>query len=288
MGAAPRRARAELTATVGRPGQGRRAGPDGGAGHRDPGRAGSPAAGPLPRRRHPDRRPAAARRRGGEQAVAARRAHRARARSAGFRLRPGRAAPAGRGLPGHLDRALGQGPGMARGAPAAPGRRGGAQRHGPVRRRPGWPRSGGCSTSRSPGPATSCSCTRRCGCTTTGWPRRPARLRAAEPVPRPGGPGRLRSGQRRAAARRCCPAPGRWPRGSTRLSAHCGPADPAVPAQPGGTRRPSAVVRPPLDGEVMHVIDVLPPWTAGIPSVPLTRHLGGFLFHRDEPAESLV
>ena len=34
----------------------------------------------------------------------------------------------------------------------------------------GWPRSSGCSTSRSPGPASSCSCTRRCACTTTGWP----------------------------------------------------------------------------------------------------------------------
>jgi DNA helicase-2/ATP-dependent DNA helicase PcrA len=36
--------------------------------------------------------------------------------------------------------------------------------------RPGWPRNGGCSTSRSPAPAISCSCMRRCACTTTGWP----------------------------------------------------------------------------------------------------------------------
>ena len=35
---------------------------------------------------------------------------------------------------------------------------------------PGWPRSSGCSTSRSPGPGTSCSCTRRCASTTAGWP----------------------------------------------------------------------------------------------------------------------
>ena len=35
---------------------------------------------------------------------------------------------------------------------------------------PGWPRNGGCSTSRSPGPATSCSCMRRCAFTTIGWP----------------------------------------------------------------------------------------------------------------------
>ena len=95
VAAAPRRARDQLAATIGGLAKAAVVEHNGELAADDPGRRGGPAAGALPRRGHPDRRPGAARRRGGEQAVAARRAGRAGARPTGVGLRSRRAAPAG-------------------------------------------------------------------------------------------------------------------------------------------------------------------------------------------------
>jgi hypothetical protein len=37
-----------------------------------------------------------------------------------------------------------------------------------------------------------------------------------------------------------------------------------------------------------HALDVLPAVSGGVPSVPLTRHLGGFLLHRGLPPRAMV
>ena len=74
------------------------------AGRGRPGRPRPAAPGQVPRRGRQDRRPAAADRRRCQPPVAARRARRARPRSASVSLRPGGSAPAGRRLPGHLHR----------------------------------------------------------------------------------------------------------------------------------------------------------------------------------------
>ena len=65
-----------------------------------------------------------------------------------------------------------------------------------------WTRSAGCSTSRSPGPATRCTCTRRCATTTTRGPGTTGtRMRPAQPVPRRGRARLLRPGPRGAGDR---------------------------------------------------------------------------------------
>ena len=134
--AAPARSRRALTATLGRLADaaqpdGDPASDGGGAGDGGAGAARPADPCPLPRRHGPDQRPAAARRRRRGTAVAARGAGRADPGSPGLRVRPGRAAPPGRGLPDHLHHPRGQGPGMADRAPAPPGGRRTAQRHGP-------------------------------------------------------------------------------------------------------------------------------------------------------------
>ena len=143
-----------------------------------------------------------------QQVVTARRVDRDRAGPAGVRRRPGRPAPPGRGLPDHLHRALGQGPGMAGRAPAAPGRRGGAQRHG-ARHRGGAGRGAPAVLRRGhPGPGPAVPVRAAAHAPPAHRPRRPAQLRAADPVPgrRRAGPGR---GDRRGPAGAAGPAGGR-------------------------------------------------------------------------------
>ena len=126
----PARSRAALAATP-RPARRGRGTSRRRPGHRDPGGARPADPRQVRRRRGPPGRPAPARRRGRGPPVTARRARRADPGPAGVRLRPGRTAPPGRGLPDHLHHPRRQGPGVADRARPAPGRRRAAQRHGP-------------------------------------------------------------------------------------------------------------------------------------------------------------